>query len=133
MKIRSLKQAITLAKSLWNNKDEVKDIFNETGKKASDHKTEMKTGLFADVQILREMVNSYLSGDYKFSKRTIVYIVAGLLYFLSPFDLVPDFILGLGFVDDAAVLAMVVKRLKTEIDKYRKDKTAKDTQTIIIE
>jgi len=133
MKIRSLKQAIILAKSLWNNKEEVKDIFTKTGEKAEGHKIEMKTGLFADVQLLREMINAYLSGNYKFNKRTIVYVVAGLLYFLSPIDLVPDFILGLGFIDDAAVLAMVVKRLKTEVDTFKNEKTENNKQTIIIE
>ena len=133
MKIRTLKDAIMFAKSLWNNKDEVKDIFNRTGEKANGHQSEMKTGLFADVQTLREMVSAFLDGSYKFSKRTIVFVLAGLLYFLSPVDLVPDFILGLCFVDDAAVLALVVKRLRSEIERFRKSKHQNDNQTIIIE
>jgi uncharacterized membrane protein YkvA (DUF1232 family) len=133
MKIRTLKDAISFAKKLWNNKDEVRDIFNQSGKKASEHQSEMKTGLFADVQTLREMVSAYLAGSYKFSKRTVVFVVAGLLYFISPIDLVPDFILGLGFIDDAAVLALVVKRLRAEIALFRKSKVQNNNQTIIID
>lgn len=35
-------------------------------------------------------------------------LFAALAYFVSPVDLIPDFIAGLGFTDDAAVLAAVV-------------------------
>ena len=31
-------------------------------------------------------------------------LLAALAYFVLPFDVIPDFILGLGFTDDAAVL-----------------------------
>lgn len=35
-------------------------------------------------------------------------LFAALAYFVSPVDAIPDFIAGLGFTDDAAVLAAVV-------------------------
>jgi len=35
-------------------------------------------------------------------------LLAALAYFVMPFDLIPDFIAGFGFTDDAAVLAMAV-------------------------
>jgi uncharacterized membrane protein YkvA (DUF1232 family) len=45
-------------------------------------------------------------------------LFAALAYFVMPFDVVPDFVAGLGFTDDAAVLAMaiglVAKHIKLE-------------------
>ena len=35
-------------------------------------------------------------------------LVAALAYFVLPFDAIPDFIAGLGFTDDAAVLATAI-------------------------
>lgn len=35
-------------------------------------------------------------------------LLAALAYFVLPFDAIPDFIAGLGFTDDAAVLAMAL-------------------------
>ena len=35
-------------------------------------------------------------------------LIAALAYFVSPIDVIPDFIVGLGYTDDAAVLAMAI-------------------------
>ena len=35
-------------------------------------------------------------------------LIAALAYFVTPVDLIPDFIAGIGFTDDAAVLAMAL-------------------------
>jgi uncharacterized membrane protein YkvA (DUF1232 family) len=35
-------------------------------------------------------------------------LLAALAYFVTPIDAIPDFVAGLGFTDDAAVLAMVL-------------------------
>lgn len=40
-------------------------------------------------------------------------IAGALLYFVLPFDLIPDMILGAGFVDDAAVIATAFKAVQS--------------------
>ncbi len=35
-------------------------------------------------------------------------LIAALAYFVTPVDLIPDFIAGIGFTDDAAVMAMAL-------------------------
>ena len=119
MKIRTFNQAYKLAKELFKHKDQIKEVLVNTTKKQSENNDRLDKGLLHDLKMLKAMLKDYLSGKYKFSSRTIIYVVAGLLYFVSPVDLIPDFILGLGFVDDAAILAMVIKRIKTELDKYK--------------
>jgi len=42
-------------------------------------------------------------------------LVAALAYFVTPFDLVPDVILGLGFVDDASVLMAAITAVRSSI------------------
>jgi uncharacterized membrane protein YkvA (DUF1232 family) len=42
-------------------------------------------------------------------------LVAALAYFVTPFDFVPDFILGLGFVDDASVLMAALTAVRGSI------------------
>jgi uncharacterized membrane protein YkvA (DUF1232 family) len=43
---------------------------------------------------------------------------ASLLYFVLPTDLTPDFIPGIGYIDDALVLATVWKLIQEKIDEY---------------
>ena len=45
--------------------------------------------------------------------------VAGLLYFICPFDVIPDAIPVLGYADDAAVIAAVVAAIGPMLAKYR--------------
>ena len=42
-------------------------------------------------------------------------LLATLAYFILPVDIVPDIILGLGFVDDAALLTAVIGMVATNI------------------
>lgn len=45
-------------------------------------------------------------------------VIAGLVYVVSPLDLIPDFLPG-GFADDAAVIVWVVKTVRDELDAFR--------------
>lgn len=42
-------------------------------------------------------------------------LLAALAYFVLPFDAVPDFVAGLGFTDDAAVLAMALSLVSRHV------------------
>jgi uncharacterized membrane protein YkvA (DUF1232 family) len=51
--------------------------------------------------------------------RAILY--GALAYFVLPIDLVPDWIAGLGFTDDAAVLAAAVRSILPHIKDHHRD------------
>ena len=42
-----------------------------------------------------------------------------LLYIFLPIDIIPDFIPGIGFIDDAAMIALCIRMAKLDIDKYK--------------
>ena len=48
----------------------------------------------------------------------LLWIVAALNYFVDPFDLIPDEVPFLGFVDDAAVLEFAVEKTKSTLDDF---------------
>ena len=81
----------------------------------SERLTEIKTELV----LLFELVGAWVSGAYRsVSIATIVSILAAIIYFVVPLDLIPDFILGLGMLDDVAVIGYVVNSLREEISNF---------------
>lgn len=46
-------------------------------------------------------------------------IVAALIYFLSPVDLIPDILPIVGLSDDVVVVALAYKQVKSDIEKYK--------------
>jgi len=77
------------------------------------------TKLFNTVKLLVSLVQEYVRGTYReIPWPTIVAITAALIYVVSPIDLVPDFIPVIGWVDDAAVVALVVKAIAYDLRLY---------------
>ena len=82
------------------------------------NKDAVKTFL-KDILLLWEMLNAWFKGEYKdIPKKTIVLIITALIYFISPIDLIPDWLPG-GFIDDAAVITWVLHSINTDIQKFK--------------
>ena len=67
------------------------------------------TRVLAHIPFASDAVALYYAAlDPATPRRTKALIFAGLAYFIMPFDVVPDVFVGIGFTDDAAVIAAVV-------------------------
>jgi uncharacterized membrane protein YkvA (DUF1232 family) len=71
-----------------------------------------------NVRVLYALFKDTVNGKYNLPPASVAMIGGGLLYFILPADLVPDFIPFVGFLDDLAVLTTIINSLKTEIDDY---------------
>ncbi|RFN58607.1 YkvA family protein [Marixanthomonas ophiurae] len=70
-------------------------------------------------RIMISMLKDVKNGNYKnIPWFTIATIVMALLYVLNPMDIVPDFIPGLGYIDDVAVLTMGVGWIESDLHRY---------------
>lgn len=67
------------------------------------------------LKILLEMLNDE---EWNLSDFEQERIVSALAYFADPIDLIPDHIPGIGFLDDAIFVEIVIRELKTEIEAY---------------
>ena len=65
------------------------------------------------------MLKDYKNGTYReMPWHTIGSVVLVLLYVLNPLDIIPDFIPGFGYVDDAGVLALALKLIQSDYETY---------------
>ncbi|MFC0183040.1 YkvA family protein [Pseudarcicella hirudinis] len=65
------------------------------------------------------MVKAYVSGDYRIVPwQTIVKIIAVLIYFVSPIDLIPDVLPAIGLTDDLALILWLFNALSGDIRDF---------------
>ncbi|WP_335442773.1 YkvA family protein [Neobacillus drentensis] len=108
------------AEEYLNKPEKTEGLLNKAIKKANQRKGNLGEA-WEKLQLLIEMIKAYSKGDYKnISNATILTCFGAILYFISPIDLVPDFIVGLGIMDDAAVIGYTIKKLGTEIEEFKK-------------
>ena len=73
-----------------------------------------------EVSTLLRMIKSYGSGDYrKIPWKALVTGLGSILYFINPLDLIPDFLFGIGLIDDATIFAFCLAALKGELDAFK--------------
>jgi uncharacterized membrane protein YkvA (DUF1232 family) len=69
--------------------------------------------------VMGRLVRAYALGQYRdVPWKTILLIVAAIIYFINPIDLLPDLIPITGFTDDIGVLLWVYSAVNIEIDKF---------------
>lgn len=99
----------------------VKDLINDTYKKASENKDigTIAHEVWESVQTLSRLIKAAVSGEYTgIPKTTIVLGIAVLIYFISPIDIIPDFIPVVGLLDDISLLAWFMTSIKGEMDRF---------------
>ena len=70
-------------------------------------------------KIMMAMVRDIRRGSYhNVPWFTIATIVMALLYVLNPLDIVPDFIPGIGYLDDVAMLSIGIGWIESDLHRY---------------
>ena len=76
--------------------------------------------LIEDLKLFVSLIKDYRSGAYKkFPFLSIAGILFALIYIISPIDLIPDYIIGIGQIDDAAVVGFCLYLLRKDVRKYK--------------
>lgn len=111
------------AEDYLNNRDKLGEFLDDLEKHLN---FENSTKGLAYIPVMISMLRSYYDGTYKEPPyKVILAVVSVLIYWIAPVDLIPDFIPGIGYVDDAAVVALALKLIKDDLDTYKEWKKNK--------
>lgn len=83
-------------------------------------------GVVEDLRALIRLMTAWARGEYReVPTATVLLVIAAVLYFVVPVDLIPDVLVGVGLVDDVAVIGWVTRRIRGELDAFRRWEAAR--------
>jgi uncharacterized membrane protein YkvA (DUF1232 family) len=72
------------------------------------------------------LIRAFHRGEYRdITPRNLLVVVAALLYFVSPFDVIPDSVPVFGHIDDSFVLSLALKSVQADLDTFMAWETSK--------
>ncbi len=75
------------------------------------------------------LIKAYAAGDYRdISLESLGLIVASIIYFVMPLDVLPDFIVGLGLTDDAALFAWTLRSVAGDLERFMQWENSLDAE-----
>lgn len=121
----SFKKAKNKAEEYANDPDKLNDLIDKASKKANGKKGPLNE-IWTQLMACFRLIKAYAKGTYRqIPWGSLVMLIASVVYFVMPIDLIPDFIVGLGLVDDAALLGWTIKTFGSDIDAFLEWEQAK--------
>jgi Uncharacterized conserved protein len=113
------RKAVSEAAEYAKKPERLKQLFEEARTKAK----EIPRGAFferwAYVMAMIRLIRAYYRGEYRdIPRQHFVIIVAAVLYFLTPADVISDWIPITGFVDDALVVSVALGAVRDDLDAF---------------
>jgi uncharacterized membrane protein YkvA (DUF1232 family) len=106
------------AKRVAANREDATAMLERAMDKAEKQEGRLRR-VWADLSALLRLARAWTCGRYRQAPwRSIVLAFAAILYFLNPMDIVPDALLAFGYLDDATVIAWVVRSIQRDLDKF---------------
>ena len=107
------------ARQMIKSPAKLQGLVAQTVRKLANTSGDKLTQMREQLGLASSLLAAWLAGDYQdVANKTIISIVAALLYFVVPLDVVPDFIFAWGLLDDAAVLSYVFTQLNQELAAF---------------
>lgn len=109
------------ASNVLGNKEKLEEVLNASKNRLGEIKLENSklSKLGSNLRVFLRMIQAYAKGYYRDAPwKSMVGIVAGIIYFLMPIDLIPDFIPFTGFIDDFTVIMLISNAFQQDIEDF---------------
>lgn len=105
--------------ALMKQEEKVKDLVSNTVKKLGKLGEDSRIKkLVSPLGVFIRMIKAHFNGTHKLAGSTLGLLLLGLVYFISPLDIVPDFLGFFGFADDLSVILAIYAKVKDEIEEF---------------
>ena len=113
-----MRRKLARAEEIFRNPKELLRLLTVAERRLARVDAGRLTPVKKDVQTLLRLLRAYGEGRYReLSRKNLGLAGLALLYLVSPLDVLPDFLPG-GFIDDAAVVGFIVKKIRDELAAF---------------
>lgn len=115
---KSLKDTFYTAEEYIKNPKKIEMLFKDL--KEKEKIVNQITDKMQDFTLLVDLAKDYFAKRYtKLPIKSIVAIVATIIYVVNPFDLIPDAIIGIGITDDIGAVTLCIKMINSDLKDYK--------------
>ena len=116
---KELEKGYEDAEEILEDQDKMKDFLDNIEKKLKEIPVAGK--VLSKIPLLVSLMKDYMEKKYQeIPVKSVIAIVSALLYWLLPADVIPDVIPGIGYIDDASVVAFCLKLISDDLKDYEK-------------
>ena len=119
--LRFMESSSDKAEDIAKDPEEMDELADKSRKKMQSIKGQKNNfgNFFQQLLTFQRMLKAYSKRTYpNLPWRSLLSIIGAILYFLNPFDLIPDFIPGIGLIDDITLLGWVYKSLSSDVERF---------------
>jgi uncharacterized membrane protein YkvA (DUF1232 family) len=117
---RSYEKATARAEEYLKSPEKLGQLVSDASEKAKRKSGPLKE-VWSSLMVCFKLIKAYANGSYrKVPWQSLLMIVAAVVYFVMPVDLIPDFLAGFGLLDDAALLSLTIRTVAADIDAFVK-------------
>jgi len=97
----------------------LKILLNTAIEKLKQADKEAFKGIWPYLLAMLRLIRAFCNGKYKrIPRENLISIIVAIAYFASPLDLIPDFLPGVGYLDDAMIVRFVYRSVRTELERF---------------
>src|SRR5689334_12576043 len=111
--------AVVSAKTYVGNPDRLRALFEEGVREAVSMPREPFGEAWPYLQTMLRLIRAYSDGRYRdVPENELIVIVAAIVYLVNPLDVIPDALPALGYLDDATVVSLAVRRSRGVLEDF---------------
>lgn len=111
--------ALVSAKTYINDQARLRGLFAEAASEVAAMPREPFGEMWPYLQTMLRLMRAHSEGRYRdVPETTLVVIVAAIVYLVNPLDVIPDALPALGYLDDATVVSVAVRRSREALDNF---------------
>ncbi len=111
-------KAKTKAEAYINDPSKLNNLVGEASKKAKGKNGPLKE-VWDSLTACFRLIKAYANGTYQeIPWQSMVMMVASVIYFVMPVDLIPEAIIGIGLLDDVALLGWTIRAFRSDIKNF---------------